>query len=315
MREDVNLFIASLFKKQFPTSLYTPMKYAMSSGGKKLRPLLLLLSAKAFGGDVKSAVPAAAAVEILHNFTLVHDDIMDDDQTRRGRKTVHKEWDADTALLAGDGLVALAYQSLFSLQSPEISRIGRIFTDGIMDVCEGQAFDREFETRDQVPMNEYLDMICKKTGRLLSMCTQIGALLAGACEEKLIQMREFGESLGIAFQIQDDLLDITTEERILGKDFGSDVKQKKKTFMLVHALQSASGETIKYLNSLFESQNIGAEDVHAIRSVFEKTGTLAATRQAIESHFQRAKTCLKAALPDGAEDLTAFVQMVFKRRF
>jgi len=275
-----------------PASLYDPITYTLEGRGKKLRPILLLLTAESLGGSITSALPAATALEIVHNFTLVHDDIMDNDATRRGRPTVHSRWDNNVALLAGDGLVALAYRTLLKLDSRHLVRICTIFTEGILELCEGQALDRDFETRQSIEMDEYLVMIQKKTGKLLSMCSQIGGIVADAPEHVVELLRIFGESLGMAFQIQDDLLDITADENILGKDFGSDIKQKKKTFLLVHALESATAGQKEKIVQILNMETIHLEQVYQLRSIFDETGTIAATQQAANNYITKAENCL-----------------------
>ncbi|MCA9732497.1 polyprenyl synthetase family protein, partial [candidate division KSB1 bacterium] len=219
-KKRVHTFLSAKINPRRPFSLYEPIHYTMSGDGKRLRPALTLLTVEAFASSVDNALPAAAALELLHNFTLVHDDIMDRDATRRGRATVHNKWDLNIALLSGDGLVALAYEALLETKSEKILSISRLFTQGLIEVCEGQALDIEFEKRNDVLADEYLDMIGKKTACLLSMCTQIGGLLANVTTENIALLKQFGWSLGIAFQIQDDLLDITADQKLLGKDFG-----------------------------------------------------------------------------------------------
>ncbi|MDQ7064539.1 MAG: polyprenyl synthetase family protein [candidate division KSB1 bacterium] len=305
--------IARAIDSETPVSLYEPIKYTMQGGGKRLRPVLLLLTVEALGGDVQAAMPAAVAVELLHNFTLVHDDIMDNDATRRGRATVHEKWDTSVALLAGDGLVALAYQTLLSTQSPHTLRISRLFTTALIDLCKGQALDREFETRDDVSMDEYLDMISKKTARLLSLCAQMGAILANGTEDQVQALKVYGESLGMAFQIQDDLLDITADPEKLGKDFGSDIRQKKKTFLLVHALRQASPKQKQQLMDYLDREAIDDAEVIRIRDLFEDIGTLSEAKAAVQRYIKIAEDSLTPiekvhASTDSLKDLLRLVQ-------
>lgn len=291
-----------------PGSLYDPMRYAMAGNGKRIRPVLLLLSCDALGGSVQQALPAAAAVELMHNFTLVHDDIMDRDETRRGRPTVHRKWNVDVAILAGDGLVVLAYQSLLQTDTPQLSRICEIFTNGILEICEGQALDAEFEHDEGVTMARYEVMIMKKTARLLAICTQIGALLANANAAQIAAFRRFAEHLGLAFQIQDDLLDITVEQATLGKDFGSDVRRHKRTFLYVHAMENGRTEQRRALRELFAKPVISEEDILAAQHLFRATGALAAAESAVQRHVAEAKRRLAELAP--AADLHALQQLV-----
>jgi geranylgeranyl diphosphate synthase, type II len=298
-----------------PRSLYEPIRYAMEGNGKRLRPVLLLLTCDALNGPAEEALPAAAAVELMHNFTLVHDDIMDHDATRRGRPTVHCKWDNETALLAGDGLVALAYRSLLNTRSPNLPRLARVFTDGIIELCEGQALDREFERRDDIAMPHYLDMIMRKTARLLSLCTEMGALVAAATEAQVKLFRQFGEHLGLAFQIQDDLLDITVSQDILGKDFGSDIKRHKRTFLYVHVMTHGGTRDRDSLRKFFQKPAIAKADIFAVQQIFHAAGALAAAETAVSDHLQKARHCLaQLELTVDAAALRELVEMILRRK-
>ncbi len=298
-----------------PQSLYAPIRYAMEGNGKRLRPVLLLLTCESLAGPIEAALPAAAAVELMHNFTLVHDDIMDNDDTRRGRPTVHRQWDKEAALLAGDGLLALAYRCLLGARSSRTPRMAQIFTDGIIEICEGQALDRDFEQRDDVTMADYLEMIMKKTARLLSICTEIGALIADAGETQISLFRRFGEHLGLAFQIQDDLLDITSSQEILGKDFGSDVKRRKRTFLYVHVTTHGSREHRDALKKIFSKPAVAPQDILSAQQIFKAAGALAAAETAAAAHLRKALACLSRLEPAAAtEDLREFIDMLLQRK-
>jgi geranylgeranyl diphosphate synthase type II len=218
-------------KTEFTPSLREPILYFLESPGKKIRPLLTLLSCQAVGGRMEDAMPAAVGIELFHDFTLIHDDIMDKDDLRRGRFTVHKKWGEDSAILVGDLLVGLAYENMLQCQPQHLSRILTLFNETLIKVCEGQALDKEFEKREYVSPQEYIDMISKKTAWLFKLSTQLGAILGGAGEDLVDAMTRFGDSLGIGFQIQDDWLDYTGEESSLGKKVGSDLKLDKKTYV------------------------------------------------------------------------------------
>jgi geranylgeranyl diphosphate synthase type II len=218
-------------KTEFPPSLREPILYFLESPGKKIRPLLTLLSCQAVGGKMDDAMPAAVGIELFHDFTLIHDDIMDKDDLRRGRFTVHKKWGEDSAILVGDLLVGLAYENMLQCHPEHLSRILTLFNETLIKVCEGQALDKEFEKREYVSPLEYIDMISKKTAWLFKLSTQLGAILGGAGEDLVDAMTRFGDSLGIGFQIQDDWLDYTGEESSLGKKVGSDLKLDKKTYV------------------------------------------------------------------------------------
>lgn len=214
-------------------ALHDPISYFFSLPGKRIRPLLTLITAEHFCNDYEGAVPAAVAIEVLHDFTLVHDDIMDDDHFRRGSETVHTKWDIGTALLSGDAMVALAYQKLLTAQSPHLMTMLEAFTDAMYVVCEGQARDKEFETRDDVALHDYLHMISQKTARLFALAFVLGYLSSSSTTDVVKELKEMGEHVGLAFQVRDDLLDFVAHEKDLGKDVGSDWRRRKKTYITI----------------------------------------------------------------------------------
>jgi len=310
----VSASLESMLAREHPQSLYEPIRYTLQGGGKRLRPILLLLATEAVGGDYRTALPAATAVELLHNFTLIHDDIMDEDDTRRGRPTVHAKWDDAVALLAGDGLVALAYKSLLETETGQLAEISRLFTDGILELCEGQALDREFETQARVTMPQYLEMITKKTARLLSMCVQIGAMIGNGTDDQVQAFAEYGTNLGIAFQIQDDLLDITVEQAVLGKNFGSDIQQKKKTYLLVDALEHGNAALRQDLDDYLAQDSIDHATTLQVQQLFTAAGTLDRTRQAVRRYIRKAKASLQRLEPHSETAyLDQLLEFVLKR--
>jgi geranylgeranyl diphosphate synthase type II len=218
-------------KKDFPQSLREPILYFLEAPGKKIRPLLTIFSCESVGGSLKDALPAALGIELFHDFTLIHDDIMDRDDLRRGRFTIHKKWGEDTAILVGDALVGLAYERMLKSPAPYLSRVLILFNETLIKVCEGQSLDKEFEKRQQVSLEDYIDMITKKTAWLIKLSTQLGAILGGGNESQIQAMTHFGNQLGIGFQIQDDWLDYVGKESALGKQVGSDLKLNKKTYI------------------------------------------------------------------------------------
>lgn len=236
---------SSYAKDKYPHSLYDPVNYIMSGGGKRIRPLMTMIACETFGGSAEDALDAAVAMEILHNFTLVHDDIMDNADTRRGRDTVHKKWDVNSAILVGDELIGLSYRSLLKTESVRIAEVVRAFTDGVIEVCEGQALDKEFETNDNVSLNDYLLMIRKKTAELLKTSAVVGAIIGNANSHEMESINSYSENLGLAFQIQDDLLDVTAVESEFGKKIGGDILERKKTYLYVKSLEILSGDEKK----------------------------------------------------------------------
>ncbi len=270
----IDKYLNNLLKGRKPESLYEPCSYILNGGGKRLRPFLVLLSAKAVGGKLKDVYNAAAAVEILHNFTLVHDDIMDNSDKRRGRATLHKKYDLSTAILAGDNLIALAYHSLLKDCKKNIKALVAIFTQAIIEVCEGQSMDKDFETRQTVPIDEYKVMIFKKTAALTEMCCSVGALLGGANKKELKAAANYGKFLGMAFQIQDDLLDITAQEKTLGKTVGSDLIEGKKTYLFLKGLEKSSGKEKAELIKVVKQKGIDKSEINKYRELYIKLGVL-----------------------------------------
>ena len=317
-KDRVNQYIETILppaSTSEPKNLYAPIHYAMAGSGKRLRPILLLLACETLNGRVETALPAAAAVELMHNYTLVHDDIMDRDTTRRGRPTVHCKWDTDIALLSGDGLLTLAYRSLLRTSSPNIQRVAQVFTDGLIELCEGQCHDHDFEHAVSVTMKQYLHMIRQKTARFFSICTEMGALLAGAPDAQVSLVRQFGENLGLAFQIQDDLFDITVSQAVLGKDFGSDVKRRKRTFLYVHTMTFGKPAHRDALQQIFRKTEITDSEVLRAQQIFNDAGALAAAEAALQEHLQEAQQCLQRLEPTvDTAALHGFVEMILKRK-
>ncbi|MBN2414248.1 polyprenyl synthetase family protein [bacterium] len=272
--------IGTIFARQSPESLYDPMAWVMKAGGKRLRPLLVMLSCRSVGGTVEDCIDAALAVEILHAFTLVHDDIMDNDETRRGLPTIHKKWNDATAILAGDGLVTKAYQILLQ-NGNHVREVLSIFTDGLMELCEGQALDKEFEDRDGVSMEEYREMIRKKTSRLIEVACDIGAVLGGASQEERRALHRFSSALGEAFQIQDDLLDLTTDEAVSGKPQGSDISERKKTFLTIHFHEHASAADRTAFAEYYGSGTLSAADRESVIRLLNNAGSIEAAQAEI----------------------------------
>jgi geranylgeranyl diphosphate synthase type II len=300
---DERLF--SFFDKEQPKSLYEPLNYILSGGGKRIRPMILILSCEAFGGRFEDSVDAGIAIEILHNFTLVHDDIMDNADTRRGKDTIHKKWDTDTAILAGDELVGLAYKSLLKTKSDSIREIVNVFTEGIIEVCEGQSFDKEFELRHDVKLDEYIMMISKKTSKLLETCAGIGTLIGNGTEEQINIMKRFAENIGLAFQIQDDLLDIKANEKKFGKKIGGDLKEGKKTFLLINALEIVKDENDKRkLDSVIIKNGVETEDeIREIKKIYENYGVIDYAQKEVENYTRKANKYLKKIDDSNAKNM------------
>ncbi len=280
LKKEIDAELSALFLGKTPEILYEPMAYPVHSGGKRLRPILCLLACQAVSGRYEQAMHTALALELLHTFTLVHDDLMDNDDARRGRPAVHKKWDDATAILAGDGLVAMAYQTLLKTGNSGLPKVLRLFTDGLLILCEGQAMDKAFEQRENVPMPEYQEMIEKKTAKLLEVACESGAVLGNADVNTQEALRAFAMNLGIAFQIQDDLLDITGDENIIGKPIFSDIRENKKTFLTLHVFNHAAPELRKQFQYFMGRSTLSPENISTIFSIMEKSG---AVNKALES--------------------------------
>lgn len=293
-RDQINQGLDKIFHGLKPETLYEPMHYAIKIGGKRLRPIICQMAYKAAGGKSSGVLFPAMAVELLHTFTLVHDDIMDNDTLRRGNPTVHTKWDLATGVLAGDGLISIAYRVLRKEKYVQAERILQIFTDGVIEVCEGQGLDKEFETRTEVSEDEYLDMINKKTAALLAVPCQIGAACADANPEFIETIGSYARALGLAFQIQDDLLDICSDEATLGKNIGSDIQAGKKTFLYIKALELITNVTDRqrYLDIL-SRQNCSLQEVEEVRSLYEKYGVILATKQESAKRIEAAEKLLE----------------------
>ncbi|OVE79497.1 hypothetical protein BVY01_02355 [bacterium I07] len=306
--------LVDLFKDKSPRSLYEPMLYPLESGGKRIRPLLVLLCCEAVGGTVEQSIQAALGIEMLHTFTLVHDDIMDRDDSRRGRPTVHVRWDEATAVIAGDGLVTLGYQALLRSHHASTGDLLRVVNNGLLRLCEGQALDKEFETRNDVTIDAYLDMISRKTAQLIEVSCEVGAILGNGSANQCRALKSFARELGMAFQIQDDLLDLMSEEKISGKPMGSDLLQKKKTYLIIHFLSHAKPVLKDEFLDIWSKEALDQTDILAVRDLFKKAGTLEAARNDVENRLEKAMNSLQV-LPESRanEDLRALVKRLQNR--
>lgn len=257
-----------------PKELYDPIQYILSLGGKRIRPALTLMSANLFGDNINQCLPAALALEIFHNFTLLHDDIMDNADIRRGKPTVHKVWDNNNAILSGDAALILAYAQLSQLPSDKFLTVFREFNKTALEVCEGQQYDMDFETKSWVSIPEYLEMIRLKTSVLIASSMKIGSICGGAEPEVQEALYELGENLGLAFQLQDDYLDVFADEAIFGKASGGDILNNKKTYLLINALNSGNKELVEELKQWINKKEYSPEEkIKAVKSIYEKLGT------------------------------------------
>ena len=269
-----------------PQNLYRPIKYLLELGGKRIRPFLTLMTGEAFGVGIKDAIGAAMAVEIFHNFTLMHDDIMDSASMRRGKITVHKKWDVNTAILSGDAMLIKAYQSLENYPTDVFQKLTRLLSKTAIEVCEGQQYDIDFETRLGVSQEEYLEMIRLKTAVLVGCALQMGAIVAKATDEDQQFMYDFGIQLGLAFQLQDDYLDTFGDQATFGKKIGGDILEDKKTILYHLAIKAGEEDQKQALQSLLGGNNLvdDAEKIVRVRSLFKATSAHTAARNLIQHH-------------------------------
>lgn len=293
--------ISKLFLENSPDSLYVPCAYIMQSGGKRLRPLLVLLSSMAVSN--KKPYNAAIAVELLHNFTLVHDDIMDNADKRRGRDTVHVKYDLSTAILTGDNLIAVAYNTLLKDCRNNDKAVLSTFTKGIIEVCEGQSLDKEFETKKEVTIEEYLLMIRKKTAALLEICCSIGAKIGGGSSKQIKALEAYGMNLGLAFQLQDDLLDITAQEDEFGKVVGGDLVEGKKTYLFLKALEKAKGNDKKKLTQVISNKGVEKSFINDYKQLYFKLGVIEETEKEIERYTEIALSEIQRAFDFGKSEI------------
>lgn len=277
-----------------PKNLYQPITYILNLGGKRLRPILALMSADIFGADYKKAIPAAMAVEVFHNFSLVHDDIMDDAPLRRGKETVHEKWDINTGILSGDAMLIEAYRFLETYDGSQYKKLNSLFSITALQVCEGQQYDVDFETRDDVTIPEYLKMIEYKTAVLVAAAMKMGAVIAETTVENEDLIYDFGKNLGIAFQLQDDYLDAFGDPKTFGKQVGGDIIENKKTYLYLKAIELSSKAEQNSLDQLFSIQPTNTDDkVATVKAIFQESKADVATTQAIEEYTNKAFSVLE----------------------
>jgi len=292
-----NIIIEAINGKSYPkepAELYGPMQYMMNLGGKRLRPALLLMGCDAFGGDIYQAINPAIAIEVFHNFTLMHDDIMDNAPLRRGKTTVHEKWNSSVGILSGDAMLVEGYKLMMQVGEKILRPVLEIFNDTAIAVCEGQQIDMNFEQQKNVSIGAYINMIRLKTAVVLGGALKIGALIAGAKQQDANLIYAFGEDLGIAFQLQDDILDVYGDPEKFGKQVGGDIISNKKTYLLIKALETANENQLQELNSWLQLNNFDAvKKVSAVRNLFDQMEIREKAEQEMNLYAQRALQSLK----------------------
>lgn len=306
----------AIAKAKQPVNLYEPIDYILSLGGKRLRPVLTLMATEIFDVDCKEAILAATAVEVFHNFSLIHDDIMDAAPLRRGNVTVHEKWDINTGILSGDAMLILAYQFFENYEAPIFLKLAKLFSKTALEVCEGQQYDVDFESRTEVSILEYLKMIEYKTAVLVGAAMKMGAIVAKTSEENANLIYDFGLHLGIAFQLQDDYLDAFGNPETFGKQVGGDIIENKKTFLYIKAMEFATPEEKATLLELF-SQNLedNTQKIEKVKELFVSSGASVATQEAIQDYtFEAFKTLEKMQIEEDKKlVLKAFGEKLMRR--
>lgn len=314
----VNAFLDALPYNRTPKSLYEPIRYVLSMGGKRIRPVLMLLGYNLYKEDTDKILMNAIALETYHNYTLLHDDLMDQADLRRGHETVHKKWDANTAILSGDSMLVLAYERMAQCDSRHLADVLRLFTTTALEIGEGQQYDMEFETRDDVREEEYIEMIRLKTSVLLACALKIGAILADAPAEDADSLYKFGEQIGLAFQLQDDYLDVYGDSKVFGKKIGGDITSNKKTFMLINAFSHADEAQRQELEKWVNAKSFDREEkIAAVTCLYNEIGIDKMAQDKIAYYFEQSKKYLDAVqVPaERKEELLKYAQRMMKRKY
>lgn len=314
----VNEFLDHLSYDRKPESLYEPIKYVLSMGGKRIRPTLMLLAYNLYKENPEDILMNACALETYHNYTLLHDDLMDNADMRRGHLTVHKKWNDNTAILSGDSMLVLAFQRMMQCDTKHLKDILDLFTVTALEIGEGQQYDMEFETRNDVKEDEYIEMIRLKTSVLLACALKIGAILADASAEDADNLYKFGEQIGLAFQLQDDYLDVYGDSKVFGKEIGGDITSNKKTYMLINAFNKANDAQREELTRWVSARDFDRnEKVDAVTRLYNEIGIDQLAQDKIAYYFAQSKKFLDAVnVPEEKkEELRKYAQKMMKRQY
>lgn len=314
----VNEFLDHLSYDRKPESLYEPIKYVLSMGGKRIRPTLMLLAYNLYKENPEDILMNACALETYHNYTLLHDDLMDNADMRRGHLTVHKKWNDNTAILSGDSMLVLAFQRMMQCDTKHLKDILDLFTVTALEIGEGQQYDMEFETRNDVKEEEYIEMIRLKTSVLLACALKIGAILADASAEDADNLYKFGEQIGLAFQLQDDYLDVYGDSKVFGKEIGGDITSNKKTYMLINAFNKANDAQREELTRWVSARDFDRnEKVDAVTRLYNEIGIDQLAQDKIAYYFAESKKFLDAVnVPEEKkEELRKYAQKMMKRQY
>ncbi|MDD4778610.1 MAG: polyprenyl synthetase family protein [Fermentimonas sp.] len=299
-RNQIDEKLSEVMKGSQPETLFEPPRYVISLGGKRLRPILTLMAVDLFGKEVETAVNAALGIEIFHNFSLLHDDLMDNADVRRGSATVHKKWNANTAILSGDAMVIEAYKYVAKVPEKYLAKVLELFSDTAMDICIGQQYDMDFEQRCDVTEAEYIEMILNKTAVLTGCSLKMGAILADADERDAEALYQFGLNLGLAFQLKDDLLDVYGDPKCFGKKIGGDIISNKKTYLLIKALKNSDPVQRKELDRWLTAEHFDKEEkVEAVKKIYDELKLKVISENLIEKYYLASLDCLSSVnVPD-----------------
>ena len=315
--EIVNHYLDSLAYDRKPASLYEPIKYVLDLRGKRIRPILMLLSYNIYKDNPKDILSVACALETYHNYTLLHDDLMDEAPLRRGQQTVHKKWNDNQAVLSGDSMLVLAYERLAKCDTKHLEAALHLFTETALQIGEGQQYDMEFEMRNDVTVEEYIEMIRLKTSVLLACATKMGAILADASKEDAENLYKFGEQIGLAFQLQDDYLDVYGDAKVFGKKIGGDITSNKKTYMLITAFNQANAEQRAELEKWINKSDFDTEEkIAAVTRLYNEIGVDKLAKEKMAFYYEQGKKFLDAVkLPDERKKaLAAYAAEMMKRQ-
>lgn len=312
----VNTTLDNLPYERHPMSLYEPIRYVLSLGGKRIRPVLMLLAYNLFKDDPQSIIMPACGLETYHNYTLLHDDLMDNADLRRGHETVHKRWDANTAILSGDSMLVLAYQRIAMCADSKLPEVLKLFTETALEIGEGQQYDMDFESRNDVSEDEYIEMIRLKTSVLLACALKIGAILAGASKADADNLYRFGEQIGLAFQLQDDFLDVYGDTKVFGKAIGGDITSNKKTYMLINAFNRANNEQRAELAHWIDAKEFNRQEkIAAVTQLYNAIGIDRLAQEKIRFFFEESHKYLDAVSvsEERKTELRAYAAKMMKR--
>lgn len=315
--EIIDQYLSKLSYDRKPASLYEPIKYVLDLGGKRIRPILMLLSYNLYKDNPQEILSSACALETYHNYTLLHDDLMDEAPLRRGQQTVHMKWNANQAILSGDSMLVLAYERLAKCDTKHLEAVLSLFTETALQIGEGQQYDMEFEMRNDVAVEEYIEMIRLKTSVLLACATKMGAILADATQEDAENLYKFGEQIGLAFQLQDDYLDVYGDAKVFGKKIGGDIVSNKKTYMLITAFNQANTGQRAELENWINKKDFNTEEkIVAITRLYNEIGIDKLAKEKMNFYYEQGKNFLDAVkLPDERKEaLAEYAAKMMKRQ-